>query len=56
MSPNSLLSLAISYHLDRKIKEEKPTFASLLKILPEDPQVLRLAVQDLDYQKIKKAI
>jgi tetratricopeptide (TPR) repeat protein len=54
MSPNSLLSLAISYHLDRKIKEEKPIILKLLKILPEDPQVLRLAVQVAGLSKDKK--
>ena len=54
MSPNSLLSLAISYHLDRKIKEEKPIILKLLKILPEDPQVLRLALQVAGLSKDKK--
>jgi len=54
MSPNSLLSLAISYHLDRKIKEEKQIILKLLKILPEDPQVLRLAVQVAGLLKDKK--
>ncbi len=44
-SPNTLLSLAIAYHLDRKIKKEKPIIEKLLKLTPTNPQVLRLGVQ-----------
>ena len=45
MSPNSLLSLAITYHIDRKIEKERPLIKRLLTLTPENPQVLRLGVQ-----------
>ena len=45
MSPNSLLSLAITYHIDRKLDKEKPLIQRLLKLTPENPQVLRLGIQ-----------
>jgi tetratricopeptide (TPR) repeat protein len=54
MSPNSLLSLAITYHIDRKIKKEKPIILRLLKLIPEDPQVLRLGIQVAGLLKDKK--
>lgn len=45
MSPNSLLSLAITYHIDRKLDKERPLIKRLLNLTPENPQVLRLGVQ-----------
>ena len=54
MSPNSLLSLAITYHIDRKIIKERPIINRLLKLIPEDPQVLRLGVQVAGILKDKK--
>jgi hypothetical protein len=54
MSPNSLLSLAITYHIDRKISKERPIINRLLKLIPEDPQVLRLGVQVAGILKDKK--
>tara|TARA_B110000444_G_scaffold232509_1_gene241248 strand:- start:2454 stop:3587 length:1134 start_codon:yes stop_codon:yes gene_type:complete len=54
MSPNSLLSLAITYHIDRKIIKERPIINRLLKLIPEDPQVLRLGVQVSGILKDKK--
>ena len=54
MSPNSLLSLAITYHIDRKLNKERPIILRLLKLIPEDPQVLRLGVQVAGILKDKK--
>ena len=54
MSPNSLLSLAITYHIDRKIIKERPIINRLLELIPEDPQVLRLGVQVSGILKDKK--
>ena len=44
-SPNSLISLAIVYHIQRDLEKEKPLILRLLKLIPENPQVLRLGVQ-----------
>ena len=44
-SPNSLISLAIVYHLKRDLEKERPLILKLLKLTPENPQVLRLGVQ-----------
>ena len=44
-SPNSLISLAIVYHIQRDLEKEKPLILRLLKLTPENPQVLRLGVQ-----------
>ena len=44
-SPNSLLSLAISYHISRDLYKERPIILKLLELTPENPQVLRLGVQ-----------
>ena len=44
-SPNSLISLAIIYHIQRDLEKEKPLILRLLKLTPENPQVLRLGVQ-----------
>ena len=53
-SPNTLLSLAISFHIKRDIKSEEPIILKLLNLIPEDPQVLRLGVQVAGYLKNKK--
>ena len=37
--------MAITYHIDRKIEKERPLIKRLLKLTPENPQVLRLGVQ-----------
>ena len=44
-SPNSLISLAIVYHIKRDLEKERPIISKLLKLTPENPQVLRLGVQ-----------
>ncbi|MBE57964.1 MAG: hypothetical protein CMD66_00810 [Gammaproteobacteria bacterium] len=44
-SPNTLMSLAVAYHLDRDYANEKPLLKKYLKLNPSDPQGLRLAVQ-----------
>ena len=44
-SPNSLISLAIVYHIQRDLEKERPLILRLLKLTPENPQVLRLGVQ-----------
>ena len=44
-SPNSLISLAIVYHIQRDLEKERPLLLKLLKLTPENPQVLRLGVQ-----------
>ena len=44
-SPNSLISLAIVYHIQRDLEKESPLILRLLKLTPENPQVLRLGVQ-----------
>ncbi len=53
-SPNTLLSLAISYHIKRDIISEKPIIEELLKLIPENPQVLRLGIQVAGFLKDKK--
>ena len=44
-SPNTLMSLAVAYRLDRDYVNEKPLLKKYLKLNPSDPQGLRLAVQ-----------
>lgn len=44
-SPNSLMSLAVTYHLNREMEKEKPILARYLDIDPQSSQALRLAVQ-----------
>ncbi len=44
-SPNSLMSLAVTYHLDRQMEKERPLLERYLDIVPQNPQALRLAVQ-----------
>ena len=52
-SPNTLLSIAISFHIKRDIVSEKPIILKLLDLIPEDPQVLRLGVQVAGYLRDK---
>ena len=42
---NTLVSMAIALHLDRRYEDETSHLRRLLDILPADPQVLRLAIQ-----------
>ena len=44
-SPNTLMSLAVAYHLNREYAEEKPILNRYLELNPSDPQALRLSVQ-----------
>lgn len=44
-APNTLLSLAITYHLAGRFADEVPIIRRGLEILPDDPQLLRLALQ-----------
>ena len=53
-SPNSLLSLAITYHISRNLEKERPIILKLLQLTPENPQVLRLGVQVAGILKDKK--
>ena len=53
-SPNTLLSLAISFHIKRDIVSEKPIILKLLTLIPQDPQVLRLGIQVAGYLKDEK--
>ena len=50
-SPNTLMSLAVAYHLGRDYVNEKPLLQKYLKLNPSDPQGLRLAVQVLGMLK-----
>ena len=52
-SPNTLLSIAISFHIKKDIVSEKPVILKLLDLIPEDPQVLRLGVQVAGYLRDK---
>ena len=53
-SPNSLLSLAITYHISRNLEKERPIILKLLELTPENPQVLRLGVLVAGISKDKK--
>ena len=53
-SPNSLLSLAITYHISRNLNKERPIILKLLELTPENPQVLRLGIQVAGILKDKK--
>lgn len=44
-APNALVSLAISLHMARRYGDEIPHLKRLLELMPDDPQVLRLALQ-----------
>jgi len=52
-SPNTLMSLAVTYHLNREMEKEKPILARYLDINPQNSQALRLAVQVAGYLKDK---
>ena len=53
-SPNSLMSLAVTYHLNREMGKSKPLLARYLDINPQNSQALRLAVQVAGVSKDKK--
>jgi len=42
---NARLGLAITYHMAARYEEEVPHLRFLMRHIPEDPQVLRLAIQ-----------
>ena len=44
-SLNSLMSLAVIYHLNREMEKSKPILARYLNIYPKNSKALRLAVQ-----------
>lgn len=44
-APNTLISLAITFHIAGRYDEEIPIVRRGLEILPDDPQLLRLALQ-----------
>ena len=46
--------MAITYHISRDLKKERPVILKLLEITPENPQVLRLGVQVAGILKDKK--
>ena len=52
-SPNTLMSLAVTYHLNREMEKEKPILARYLDINPQNAQALRLAVQVAGFLKDK---
>ena len=44
-SPNTLMSLAVTYHLDRQAEKERPVLERYLALDPTNTQALRLGVQ-----------
>ena len=52
-SPNTLMSLAVTYHLNREMEKEKPILERYLDINPQNSQALRLAVQVAGFLKDK---
>lgn len=44
-SPNTLMSLAVTYHLSRQAQKERPILKRYLEIDPQNAQALRLSVQ-----------
>ena len=44
-SPNTLMSLAVAYHLNRDYVREKPLLEKYLELNPSDPVALRLSIQ-----------
>lgn len=44
-APNTLISLAITFHIAGRYEDEIPIIRRGLEILPDDPQLLRLALQ-----------
>ncbi|MBO6949150.1 MAG: trypsin-like peptidase domain-containing protein [Rhodospirillales bacterium] len=44
-APNTLISLAVTYHIAGQFRNEIPLLYRMLEFMPGDPQVLRLALQ-----------
>lgn len=44
-APNALISLAVTYHIAGRFKDEIPVLYHALEFLPDEPQILRLALQ-----------
>ena len=44
-SPNTLMSLAVTYHLDRQAEKERPILERYLALDPSNAQALRLGIQ-----------
>ena len=44
-SPNTLMSMAVTLHLDRDLAAELPMLKRYIEIDPSNPQALRMAVQ-----------
>ncbi len=44
-APNSLISLAVTYHIAGQFKDEIPILNHGLTLMPDEPQLLRLALQ-----------
>ena len=44
-APNTLISLAVTYHIAGKFRNEIPLLYRMLEFMPRDPQILRLALQ-----------
>jgi hypothetical protein len=44
-APNALISLAVTYHIAGRFKDEIPLLYRGLKLMPDEPQLLRLALQ-----------
>ena len=44
-APNTLISLAVTYHIAGRYSDEIPVLRRALNILPDEPQLLRLALQ-----------
>jgi len=44
-APNTIISLAIAYHIAGRFKDEIPVLYRGLELIPDEPQLLRLALQ-----------
>ena len=44
-SPNTLMSLAVTYHLNRQPEQERSVLKRYLQLDPSNPQALRLGIQ-----------
>lgn len=53
-SPNTLMSLAVTYHLDRQPEKERPVLKRYLALDPANPQALRLGIQTAGLLKDKE--
>ena len=53
-SPNTLMSLAVTYHLNRTPEKELPVLKRYLQINPSNPQALRLGIQTAGMLKDKE--